>query len=798
MRSMGVQTLLLYLILFLLNIFIPQCSSGQIVPYKNPEFSVEERVNDLIQRMTIEEKVNQMLKVEVGNLEQDEKGRITRESLDNLFKGQSFGSLDYPPWIDINNVTDIEGIAGFSQATDQYSRENTRLGIPVIQLELGGMHGPLVKGATIFPQVLGQGSTWNRELIKKMAQVIAREASLVGYDQAFAPLFDLARDPRYGRVEECFGEDPFLVGEMGKAFVIGMQGDPEITKDYIQDNHLISTAKHYVGYSVPIAGINKAPVEVGPRDLRNLYLYPFEKAVREANVYSIMPSYNELNGIPMHANKHLLRDVLRKEFGFEGYVFADYSALEMMQTTHKITTTKAETAVLALKAGIDHEGSDYSYSKLIDLAKQDRNIEVLVDDAVRNILRVKFKAGLFDKPYRVPKNINKLVHTEKDVKLARQVAEESIILLKNHENLLPLNLSDLKSIAVIGPNADQVQYGDYSLTIDNATGVTVLEGIKNIVKDKVTINYARGCDISSLDNSGFEEAINAAEKSDVVILVIGGTSNLINGIAWDELPEKGVFPTSGEEFDRAQLTPPGIQPELIQAIYKTGKPIVMVMVHGRAYSIKWEKEHIPAILDAWYPGEQGGNAIADILFGKVSPSGKLTVSVPQSAGHVPVFYNYKPTGRGVANTPGSPRKPGKNYVFSSTEPLFPFGFGLSYTQFEYSDLVIDQKELMETDSIKLSVRVKNIGDIIGKEVIQVYINDVVSSVTTPVMVLKEFKKEEIAPGETITLTFSIPCYELGIWDQDMNYVIEPGKFEIMIGASAEDIRLRDSIKIIKR
>jgi len=672
------------------------------------------------------------------------------------------------------------------------------LGIPAIQVDLGGIHGQLAYGATNFPQSIGQGSTWNPELVKRMAEVIAYEASLTGCDQLFAPLFDLARDPRYGRVEECFGEDPYLVAEMGKAFVVGMQGNPEITKEGIQKGHLIGTAKHFVAYCTPTAGINIAPVEVGPRDLRDLHLYPFEKAVREANVYSIMPAYNEVNGIPVHASEYLLRDILRKEYGFKGYVFADYGAVGMLQNTHKITANKAETAVLALKAGVDQEGSAYAYAELIDLAKKDKEIAALVDEAVKNILTVKFRAGLFDRPYVAPQEVSALVHTKESVQLAREIAEESIVLLKNQDNLLPLKLSGLKSIAVVGPNANQVQYGDYSITKDNSSGVTILEGIKNFAKDKIQVNYAKGCGLTSLDNSGFKEAVDAAEKSDVVVLVIGGSSMSLAGTGWGELAAEGGYPTCGEGYDRAELTPPGIQPDLIQAIYKTGKPIVLVMVHGRAYSIKWEKEHLPAILEAWYPGEEGGNAVARILFGAVVPSGRLTVSVPQSVGQVPVFYNYKPTGRGHYHTPGTMEKPGRDYVFSSTDPLFPFGYGLSYTQFEYSDLRIDQKELSAADTIKLSVKIKNTGVVTGKEVIQVYVHDKISSVTTPVKVLKAFKKTEIHPAGTTMLRFSIPCNELGLWDKNMNYRIEPGEFEIMIGASAEDIRLTDTILITNK
>ena len=771
---------------------------GQELPYRNPALTTQERVDDLLRRMTIEEKVSQMLKLPLSDLKQDASGKITRESLDSLFQGKSIGCLDPPRWnVSEDRPVDVEDIARFSEAADRYLREKTRLGIPAIQVELSGLHGLLARNATNFPQAIGQGSTWNPELIRRMAEVIAREAYLVGCDQAFSPLFDIARDPRYGRVEECFGEDPFLVAEMGKAFVTGMQGDPRVTKDRIPEYHVMATAKHYVGYSVPIAGLNIAPVEVGPRDFRYLFLYPFEKGVTEAIVYSIMPSYNAVNGIPLHANPYLLRDVLRGEFGFEGYVFADYGAVSMLESTQKVTAGKAETALVALRAGVDQEGSPYAYPELVELAKKDKEVEALVDEAVRNMLTVKFKAGLFDKPYSVPENLSELVHTDAMVKLAREIAEESVVLLKNEGNLLPLDVSALKSIAVIGPNADQVQYGDYSITKDNASGVTLLEGIKNITKGRVNIRYARGCGITDRDDSGFRDAIDAAKQSDVVILAVGGTSMSLSGVGWGELAEKGAYPTCGEGFDRASLDPPGIQPELIKAVYDTGKPVILVLINGRPYSIRWEKEHLPAILEAWYPGEEGGNAVARILFGEVVPSGKLTMTVPQDVGHVPVFYNYKPVGRGYYHKPGTPSQPGRDYVFSSTEPLFPFGFGLSYTQFEYSDLKINRKELSATDTVRLSVAVKNTGEVAGKEVVQIYINDRISSVTTPLKVLKGFKKVLVRPGEQVTVRFSIPCHELGLWDKDMNYVVEPGAFDVMAGASAEDIRLKDVITIVK-
>lgn len=761
-----------------------QKNDDQLLPYKDSNLAVEVRVNDLMERMTIEEKISQMSMLSLSQLKLDPNGDIVEASLDSLFKGRSTGCLESP-------FIGVEGIAKLSEATDKYLRNNTRLGIPAIQIA-ECLHGQLAFGATIFPQAIAQGSTWNPTLIKKMAETIAIEASLSGVDQALSPLFDLARDPRYGRVEECYGEDPFHVAEMGKAFVIGMQGDPTITKNYIPENKLMCTAKHYVAYSTPIAGINLGPNNVGPRDLRSLHLYPFKKVIEEANIYSIMPAYNEVNGIPMHSNEYLMKDILRKELGFNGYVFSDYAALGMLENFHKVTHDKAETAIQALSAGIDLEApNNYAYSQLSELVKTGKIDVKLINEAVKNILTAKFKASLFDRPYTAPKGISTLVHTKESVDLACEIAEESIILLKNQDNLLPLDISKLKSIAVIGPNADQVQYGDYSCTKDNASGITVLNGIQQYVNDRVKVNYAEGCKIATLDKSNISAAVEVAENSDIVVLVIGGTSMTLSGIGWGK-DIAGDYATCGEGFDRATLTPPGVQPELIQALHKTGKPIVLVMVHGRAYSIAWEKENIPAILEAWYPGEQGGSAIAHILFGDINPSGKLAVSVPQSAGHTPTFYNVKPSGRGYYRKPGTADNPGRDYVFSSPDPLFPFGHGLSYTQFEYSDLIVEETNV---DTIRLSVKIKNTGKRIGKEVVQVYFNDKVSSVTTPIKVLKGFEKVEVKPDEDVTVNFSVAINELGLWDKDMNYIIESGEFDIMVGSSSDDIRLRKIITI---
>lgn len=782
-----IKTALFTILSFVIFMSHAQKNKQQKFPYKDSSLSVEVRVNDLLERMTFEEKISQMNMLSLNKLKLDKSGKVSQKSLDSLFKGGSIGTLESP-------FIGVDQISKLSEAADNYLRKNTRLGIPAIQIA-ECLHGQLAFGATIFPQAIAQGSTWNPELIQKMGATIAQEASLSGVDQALSPIFDLARDPRYGRVEECFGEDPFHVAEMGISFVIGMQGDPSITKTNIPNNKLMCTAKHYVAYSTPIAGINLGPNNLGPRDLRDLHLYPFKKVIQEANIYAVMPAYNEVNGIPMHSNKYLMTDILRKELGFKGYVFSDYEAIAMLNYFHKVTEDKAATAISALEAGIDLEApTSFAYSELADLVESGKVEIALIDKAVRNILTAKFKAGLFDKPYKAPKKVSSLIHTEASVNLAREIAEESIILLKNENNQLPLDVTKLKSIAVIGPNADQVQYGDYSATKDNASGVTILKGIMKLTNNKLKVNYAKGCDITGDDMSNIPAAVEAAKNSDVVVLVIGGTSSTLSGIGWGkDIPND--YPTSGEGFDRTSLNPPGVQSELIQAIYKTGKPIVLIMIHGRAYSISWEKENIPAIIEAWYPGEQGGNAVASVLFGEVNPSGKLTVSVPKSAGHVPVFYNHKPSGRGFYKKPGSLEKPGRDYVFSSPDPLFPFGHGLSYTEFEYSDLQVQDATLDMNGEIKLSVKVKNSGKVIGKEVVQVYINDKISSVTTPIKVLKEFKKVEISPNEIVTVNFSIPINELGLWDKDMNYIVEPGEFEIMIGRSVEDIRVSKTISI---
>ncbi|MFV0585303.1 MAG: glycoside hydrolase family 3 N-terminal domain-containing protein [Parabacteroides gordonii] len=760
---------------------------AQEYPYKDSRLPVEERVQDLLSRMTMEEKIGQLSMKSLKALELDNNNRVTDSSLVNLFAGESIGCLESP-------FVEHDKVAIYSEAADHYFRTKTRLGIPAIQIA-ECLHGQMALGTTIFPQAIGLGCTWNPALIKQMASVIAEEASLSGVDQALSPLFDLARDPRYGRVEECYGEDPYLVKEMGVAYVTGMQGEPEVTRSHIPAGKLACTAKHFVAYSVPEAGINLAPSLVGERTLRELHFYPFEAVVRDANVYSVMPGYHEVDGVPVHASRWLLTDVLRKEWGFNGYIFSDYGAIGMLDNFHKTAHNKAESAYQAITAGVDLEAPGrYAYGELEGLVRNGKLPQAVVDTAVSNILRVKFKMGLFDRPYRKPEALAKKVHKKESISLAQQIAEESIVLLKNSDNLLPLDKKKIKSVAVIGPNADKVQFGDYSITKNNDYGTTILEGIRSYVGNDLKVNYAEGCGITNLSKAGFEEAVRLVGESDVVVLVLGGTSVIYSGIGWGDPNSKEVN-TCGEGYDRNELNFPGVQPELLDRITSLGKPVVLVMLNGRPYAIENEIAKVGAVLEAWYPGEKGGDAVARILFGEVNPSGRLSVSFPKTTGHIPVYANYKPSGRGYYNRRGTPEKPGRDYVFSSPDPLFCFGYGLSYTTFDYSDIHVNNYLNTGGDVVEVYCRIRNTGNRAGAEVVQLYVRDLVSSVTTPVKALKAFDKVFLQPGEEKQIKFQVNKNDLRLWNVSKQWVLEPGEFEVYLGASSEDIKLKSRFTV---
>ncbi len=755
--------------------------------YRNPNLPIEERINDLLVRMTVDEKVAQLVQVSARDL-QFANGRATPESLDKAFKGMSFGALD-PGF-----GAAYRDYSRRIRASQEYARTRTRLGIPFLPFS-ETLHGVLAAGTTIFPQTIAEGATWNPDLSKEMASAIAREGSAIGLVQSLAPMLELARDPRWGRVEESFAECPYLVSRLAVAYIQGMQGDD--ARAGLAADKLLCMSKVMAGYCVPQAGINISPASLGERELRSVYLMPHEAAVKEGHVWSVMPSYNAVDGVPAHANRWLLTQVLREEWGFRGYVYSDWGGVEFNHSLHHVVNSRKEAAALALKSGVDLEApNDECYRYLSELLREGVISEGELNQAVARVLRVKFVAGLFD-GRRSPasdEDLVRCIHTPEHISLSRRIAEESVILLKNEGNLLPLDAAGLKSIAVIGPNADQVQFGDYCWTKSNRDGVTVLSGLRELLHGQVEIRYAKGCDLVGLSTSGFAAAVDAASQSDVAIVVIGDTSMILSGVGWEDptLPASG---TVGEGYDVTDPVPPGIQQELVKAVCATGKPTIVVMLQGRPYSVPWMKQHVSAVLAAFYPGEQQGHVIADILFGRVNPSGRLPVSVPQSAGHIPTVYDYLPAQRGYYHKPGTPERPGRDYVFSSPDPLWSFGFGLSYTTFSYADLHIDTPAIPVDDTARMSFSVANTGGREGKEVAQVYFRDEASSVVTPLKRLIRFAKIRLKPGETRSLEFAIPAGELGVWNREMRHVVEPGIFEIMIGPAAEDIKLRGRFEV---
>lgn len=757
---------------------IPVRSQQIDTGYRNADLPVNERVEILLSQMTLEEKVGQLRQCNLSSEIED--GKFKPGGLKRIFGGKGAGTLE-SPFIYTNDIASV-----YNQA-QKYLVEETRLGIPGL-LIAECLHGHLAVGSTIFPQSIGLGSTWNPGLIKEMGAAIALEASSVGVKQALAPVLDLAKDQRFGRVEESYGEDPYLTSRFGVAYINGMQ---EVNNR--KEDRVFCMAKHFAAYSVPTGGINLGPSPIGERELRSEHLPPFEAAVKEAKVNSIMPSYNELDGIPAHKNSYLLNDILRREWGFEGFVFSDYEGISMLKYFQKVASSNQEAALQSIISGVDLEApSDECYRHLITLVEEGKLDQIVIDQAVRRILTTKFKAGLFENPFVDEKRVRSVINKMEHVDLALKIAEESIVLLKNENNILPFDNSKFLEIAVCGPNADRVQFGDYSYTKRNEDGVTVVEGLQKYINTE-NLFYAEGCDITGRDRSGFKAAVENAKKSDIAVVVVGGTSAILSGIGWGG--GTNDINTCGEGFDRASLELPGVQLELIKEIKKTGKPIVVIMLNGRAYSIPWLKENVDGIIEAWYPGEKGGDAVANILFGKVNPSGKLNVSFPRSGGHCPTNYNYKPSGHGFYHKPGSIEKPGRDYVFSTPAALYPFGYGLSYTDFTLSNLKLNGKEFSTSDTLNIEVDIENTGKFPGKEVVQVYVNDLVSIVTTPVKELKGFEKVELKSGEKKTIKIDIPVLSLSLIDTKLKRVVEPGEFEIMVGNSSEQISFRKKMLV---
>ncbi len=723
-------------------------------------------VKDLLAQMTLEEKVAQLGSVGVRDLMED--GKFSLEKAQQIL-ANGIGQITRPAgWSDLPP----KEAAALVNEIQRFLVEKTRLRIPAIMHE-ECLTGLMARGGTTFPQAIGLASTWAPDLIERMTTVIRREMRAVGAHQGLSPVLDVLRDPRWGRTEETYGEDHYLVASMGVAYIRGLQGD-----DLRQG--IVATAKHFAAHGFPEGGRNCAPVHVGPREFREVFLFPFEAAVRVAKVQSIMNAYHDLDGIPCAASRQLLTDILRGEWGFDGIVVSDYAAVHMLKTVHHVAADELEAACLALEAGIDIElPATHCYAHLVEAVRQGRISETVIDQAVLRVLTVKERLGLFDNPFVDPEAAAQIVHAPEHRALSLEIARKSIVLLKNEGNLLPLR-KDVGTIAVLGPNADAPLHmlGDYTyaahlnLKEPDVPITTVLAGIKAKVSPNTKVLYAKGCEVIGGTDEGIPEAVEMAKQADVVVLVVGDRPGLFRNDA-----------TSGEGCDRADLRLPGLQETLVRAVLETGKPVVLVLINGRPVALGDLADRIPAIVEAWLPGEEGGTAVADVLFGDVNPGGKLPITVPRSVGQVPLNYNRAPISH-------------RDYVDLPATPLFPFGHGLSYTQFEYSDLVIEPTQVPPAGTVRISVTVKNVGDREGDEVVQLYVRDPVASRVRPVKELKGFKRITLQPGEAKRVTFHLSMDQLAFYDHAMRLIVEPGTVEVMVGSSSEDIRLKGSFEIV--
>ncbi len=759
-----------------------------VLPYKNPALPVAKRVNDLLSRMTLGEKAAQMMCVWQQKSETlvDGDGNFDLKKARAAFKqGHGLGQVGRPS--DTGKGKNAREMAELTNAIQKFFLQNSRLGIPVMFHE-ECLHGQVGIGSTSFPQPIGLGATFNPGLVESLYAMTAEEARVRGTHQALTPVVDVARDPRWGRVEETFGEDPFLVTQLGMAAVRGFQGDASF-KD---KKRIIATLKHFAAYGQPESGINCAPVNVSLRLLRETFLYPFKDAIQKTGAISVMPAYNEIDGVPAHANEWLLRDVLRKEWGFKGFVVSDYYAIWELSDRpdthgHRVAKDKKGSCALAVRAGVNIEFPEPDcYLHLVELVRQGVLKETELDDLVAPMLFWKFKLGLFDDPYVNPDEAERIVGSEKNRKLALQAARETITLLKNTNNLVPLNPSKIKSIAVIGPNADREMLGGNSCRPKFYT--SLLEGIRLKVGDRVQVPYCEGCKITvggswnqdlvtpshpEEDRKLIQEAVKVAQQADVIVVAIGGNEQTSRE-AWSRK----------HMGDRTSLDLVGRQQELVTAMLSTGKPVIVFLFNGSPLSTQYLNENVPVIFECWYLGQETGHAVADVLFGDFNPGGKLPITIPRSAGHLPAFYNYKPSAR-------------RGYLFDDISPLHPFGFGLSYTTFAFKNPRLAKNKIRRNESTRLLVDVKNTGKRPGTEVVQMYIRDCISSVTRPVKELKGFQKISLRPGETRSVALDVTPESLAFYDLHMKYVVEPGEFEIMVGNSSRDSDLQKLILTVE-
>lgn len=765
----------------------PHCDEtkeSSLPAYKNPAIHPNLRVKDLLSRMTLEQKAGQMMCIWKNKADTlvDAEGRFDPvKARQAIGSGAGIGQVGRPS--DAGKGLDARKMAETTNAIQKFFVEEMPLGIPVIFHE-ECLHGHAAIEGTSFPQPIGLGATFNPVLVEELFTMTALEARSRGAHQALTPVVDVARDPRWGRVEETYGEDPYLVARMGVAAVRGFQGDAS----FRDKTRVIATLKHFAAHGQPESGMNCGPVNVSERVLRETFLSTFKTTIHEAGAISVMASYNEIDGVPSHASKWLLREVLRKEWGFKGFVVSDYYAIWELGCRpethgHFVAKDKAESCRLAVKAGVNIELPDPDcYQELVSLVHQGLLLETELDDLVAPMLLWKFKLGLFDDPYVDPETADRVTGCAAHRTLALRAARETITLLKNENQTVPLDASKLKTIAVIGPNANRSLLGGYSGAPKSE--ITVLDGIKVRAGNGIRVVYSEGCKITvggswnedkvtasnpEEDRRQIAEAVAVAREADVIVLAIGGNEQTSRE-AWS-LTHLG---------DRAQLELEGRQNELVEALAALGRPIVAFLFNGRPLAIARAAERVPAIFECWYLGQETGQAVAEVLFGDINPGGKLPITIPRSAGHLPVFYNYKPSAR-------------RGYLFDDVTPLYPFGFGLSYTRFKFENLRLKDSTIQVGGSTLVQIDVTNTGRREGDEVVQMYIRDLVSSVTRPIKELKGFRKAHLAAGATQTITFEITPESLSFYDINMEYRVEPGEFEIQVGNSSRDADLQKII-----
>ena len=760
-------------------------ADGQPPIYLDKSQPVERRVDDLLSRMTLKEKVGQL---NLPCVYVDGLGKTIPEKMAAC---KRFAAGTYTdqigPGCGFFTLADTILHEGVQQQVEYFNQlqkialTETRLKIPLLEDE-EGTHGGMFPGATVFPEGLAIGSTFDLPLVESIYAAAAQESRAVGIHALSTLVLELDRDPRMGRNEEAYTEDPYLYSRIAAKIVEGTQGSNLDAPDKVA-----AVMTDFPTQSQPISGLERGAVDVSERTLREQFLPPWMAAITQHNAMGVMAGYPEIEDVPAHASEKWMNDVLRQEMGFKGIVMSEGNGFETLLYEHIVPTQK-EAGAISLRAGVDLNITyEPAYmGPLIENVEEGRVPVALVDRAVRRVLELKFRLGLFEHPYVSLEQAEKVMHSKDHQDLALRAAREGIVLLKNADNLLPLR-KHLKSIAVIGPNASNSSnlFGDYAPKVVLQKVETILDGIKTHVSPATHVSYVKGCGVNTQDQSGFPEAAEAAKHADVAIVVVGEQARRED--AHGEEP-----PTDGEGYDVATLDLTGVQEDLVRAVAATGTPTILVLVNGRPLSIPWGAAHLPAIVEAWEPGERGGEALADVLFGDYSPSGRLAITIPRGVGQLPAYYNYQPSkaywiNRGWSHDRG--------YVDMPGTPLYPFGYGLSYTKFDYSSLRIDPAEIHTAGGARVSVEVKNTGQREGEEIVQLYLHEAFAPVSTPVKQLRGFERVALKPGETKAVTFTLTPEDLQLLDRDLRWVVVPGDFEIMVGRSSDDLPLKGTLKV---